>query len=93
MMTREMVIAQVNALGEDASYYVERNGDILVTFENFERFDDDWNEVKREFDNEEAINAFEDRLADEASKIFNGYYRHYQMDGFTVIVGYPSMDI
>lgn len=93
MMTREMVIAQVDALGEDASYYVDLEGDLHVTFEDFEGFDDDWDEIEREYDDEEAVDAFVERLEAEASEVSGDYYRYYQMDGFTVVTGCASMDI
>ena len=93
MMTREMVMVQVEALGEDASYYVDLKGDLHVTFEDFEGFNEDWEEVDREYDNEEAVDAFLERLGAEASEVSSDYYRYYQMDGFVVAVGYSSMDI
>ena len=92
-MTREMVMIQIDALGEDASYYVDRNGDLHVTFDDFEGFDADWEEVEREYDDAEAVDAFMEHLEAEASEASGDYYRYYQMDGFTVVVGYSSMDI
>jgi hypothetical protein len=93
MMTREMVMAQVDALGEDASYYVDRDGDLHVTLDDFGGYDEDWCEIDREYDDEEAVEAFLDLLEAEASEVSGDFYRYYQMDGFTVVVGCSSMDI
>lgn len=88
-----MVVEMVNALGNDASYFVDWDGNIHVTFNDFEGFDENWEEVEREYDDGEAVNAFVDRLETEALKISGDYYCYYQMNGFFVIVGYASMDI
>ena len=93
MMSREMVMELVGALGEDASYYVDCDGDVHVQFEDFEGFTEEWDEVMREYDDEEAVDAFLERLEAEASEMSGDFYQYYQMDGFVVIVGYASMDI
>lgn len=93
MMTREMVMELVGALGEDASCYVDRDGDVRVQLQDFEGFDEGWDEVEREYDDEEAVDAFLEHLEAEASEVSGDYYRYYQMDGFAVVVGYASMDV
>lgn len=92
-MTREMVVEMLNALGEDATYFVSKDGDIHVDFQDFEGFDEDWNEVEREYDDEEAVDAFFERLEAEALEVSGDYYRYYKMNGFTIVIGYASMDI
>ena len=93
MMTREMVVEMLNALGEDAIYSMTKDGDIRVEFQDFEGFDDDWNEVDREYDDEEAVDAFFEYLEDKALEVSGDYYRYFKMDGFTVIIGWASMEI
>ena len=93
MMTREMVIEQVEALEEDASYWVDSKGDLHITFDDFEGFDENWDEVEREYDNPEAVEAFMERLEAEAREAYEDYYDYYVMDGFTIKVGYSSFDI
>ena len=61
MMTYEMMKKAIEALGDDATLWV--HDDVLdVTFEDFEGFDDDWDEVMREYDDEDAVDAFSEML-------------------------------
>lgn len=92
MMTREMMIAAVETLGADASYYV-REDEINVTLEDFEGFDDDWSEVDREYDDEEAVNAFLEMLERECVSQEGDFYVTYHFDGFDVQLGYASFEI
>lgn len=92
MMTREMVLELLATLGDDVDVYVRQDGDVRVTVQDFEGFDDDWSEIEREFD-EDAVDAVEERLEDEASSAEGDFYRYYHFDGFTVVWGYASMDV
>ena len=93
MMTREMMIAAIENLGADASMYEFENGTIDVTLEDFEGFDDNWSEIDREYDNEEAVNAFLEMLEAECSSKEDDFYTIYHFEGFDVQLGYASFDI
>ena len=93
MMTREMMVAAIENLGADASMYEYADGMIAVTLEDFEGFDDDWSEIDREYDNEEAVDAFLEMLEAECSSKEGDFYRVYHFEGFNVQLGYASFDI
>lgn len=92
-MTREMMVAAVEALGEDVSLWERSDGTLDVTVEDFEGFDDDWSEVDREFDDEEAVDAFLEMLERECVSQEGDFYVTYHFDGFDVQLGYASFDI
>ena len=93
MMTREMVLELLATAGDDLTVTVDSRGDISVTVEDFIGFDQDWNEVERELDDEDLVNAIEDKLS-EACLSENGDLYHYiHFDGFSVCWGYASFDI
>lgn len=94
MMTLEMVMAMVDALGDDASYSYRASQAVLaVTLEDFAGFDEDWDEVERDYDDEEAVDAFVEALEASALSVEGDFYRDYEFDGFTVQLGYASMDV
>lgn len=91
-MTYEMMIATIKALGADAIYYV-RGSEIHVDIDDFESFDDDWDEVMRDYDNPEAVSAFEEMLEAECLRQNDDFYTTYYFEGFSVVLGYTSFDI
>ena len=92
-MNQTTVMAMVNALGDDASYYVAGN-DVHVTLNDFAGFDEDWCEVERDYDDADAVEAFIEGLTNEASAVTTDEcYTYYHMDGFVVVVGCESLDI
>ena len=92
MMTYEMMVTTLEALGEDVSYSVQ-DGFFRVTLEDFEGFDDDWSEVEREYDDPEAVERFEEMLEAECSSQEGDFYVVYHFEGFDVQLGYASFDI
>ena len=92
MMTMEMVMELLGTLGEDVTVYAQTNGDICVTVEDFEGFDEDYNEVDRDYD-EDAVEAVYDKLSDTCISEDGDYYCYFHFEGFTVIWGMASMDI
>lgn len=92
MMTFEMMVAAIEALADDALYDVI-DGEIHVTLYDFEGFDDDWCEIMRDYDDEQAVEAFLQMLADECLSSDGDFYEYYEFDGFTVKLGYASFDI
>lgn len=93
MMTREMMVAAIEALGADASLWERSDGLLDVTFEDFEGFDEDWSEIDREYDDEEAVDAFLEMLDRECVSREGDFYVTYHFEGFDVQVGYASFDI
>ena len=92
-MTREMMLTAIEALGEDASLWEYSDGTLGVTIEDFEGFDDEWSEVDREYDDEEAVDAFLEMLEAECSSQEGDFYVVYHFEGFDVRLGYASFDI
>ena len=92
-MTKEQIIEIMDSLGEDVTY-LEHKGVLYVTLEDFAGFDEDWNEVDRDYDNPEAVDDFLTML-EEASRSYDndGYYEIYSFDGFGVRLGCASFDI
>lgn len=93
MMTREMMLTAIEALGADASLWDEKDYCLDVTLEDFEGFDADWSEVDREYDDEEAVEAFLEMLEAECSSREGDFYVVYHFEGFDVQLGYASFDI
>ncbi len=91
-MNREQILEMANALGNDA-IVLNLTDHISVDFNDFEGFDDEWEEIMRDYDDEEAVEAFEEMLRKEALSVEDGFYTVYHFDGFDVKVGYTSYDI
>lgn len=97
MMTLEMVMELLEGLGDDMSVSSKKDKDgeicVYATVEDFEGFDEDWHEVDRKLDDEEAVVAVYDRLKKEALSVAGDYYRYFQFEGFYVEWGNASMEI
>lgn len=91
-MTYKNVLAMAEALGDDAIVF-DLNNQIHVDFNDFEGFDDDWSEIMRDYDDADAVEAFEEMLRAEALDVEDNFYTTYHFDGFIVKVGYTSYDI
>ena len=83
----------VDACGVDAILERHSDGTYGLTLEDFEGFDDDWNEVEREYDNEEAVDALLEWLEDNCIDKTERLYIHYVFPDFQVALGYASFDI
>lgn len=92
-MTRQKMIAIIKALGADASLWERFDGTLDVTLQDFEGFDDDWEEIEREYDDEEAVNIFLKMLERECVSQEGDFYVTYHFDNFDVVIGYASFDI
>ena len=93
----EKIIEMLEELGADVSYYVrdlEEDGlELAITIEDFEGFDENWSEIMRELDDEEAVDAFLEWLEEYCISKGGDFYREYQFEGFAVELGYASFDI
>lgn len=93
MTIHAQIINAIKALADDATYYISPNGDIHVNFEDFEGFNENWDEVEREYDNPKAVEKFQSMLARECNFIERNYYTYYYFNKFKVVAGYASYDI
>lgn len=94
MISYEMMVAQLEALGEDIFFdYDEVDHEFDVTIDDFAGFDKHWSEVMRPLDDAEAVQAFVAMLEEEAVSVEHDFYDYYQFDGFSVVLGYSSFDI
>jgi hypothetical protein len=92
-MTKEQIIEVMNSLGEDVTYW-DYDNVLHVTLEDFAGFDENWNEVDRDYDNPEAVNDFLIMLEDSCHVYDNdGLYELYRFDDFDVKLGCASFDI
>lgn len=92
-MTKEQIIEVINSLGEDVTYFYYK-GVLHVTLEDFGGFDENWNEIERDYDNPEAVDNFLTMLEKDSRSYDNdGYYEIYSFDGFDVRLGCASFDI
>lgn len=92
MMTLEMMVEMLEALGNDVTFDVDGTN-IDVTVEDFGGFDEDWSEIDREFDDEEAVDAFLETLTRECVSQEGDFYVVYHFEGFDLELGYGSFDI
>lgn len=97
-MTKNEVMELLNTIKNDdviISTWKKNNRDIIeVLIDDFEGFDDDWNEIERDYD-EKAVEEVIDKIMLSANlRGFNSnLYDEYEFDDFTVLVGYTSFDI
>ena len=92
-MTYEMFNEMVRALCDDVNLRTDSKGLIHLTVDDFLGFDENWDEIYREFDDEDAVDEFLEALEVECNEASGDYYRTYYFDEFAVKVGYSSMDI
>ena len=89
----EMVLKMLEGLREDVVVDVCGDGDVRVVVQDFEGFDDDYAEVFRELDDEDAIDEVYDKLEDLCSFAEGDYVRYFHFDGFVVAWEEASMEI
>lgn len=92
-MTKDMMLAAIAALKNDASLWIEDDYCLHVTLEDFDGFDDNWSEIDRPFDDADAVEAFLEMLENKCISFEDDYYSVYHFNDFDVKVGYSSFDI
>lgn len=76
------------------SYYQTNTKEYNLTFNDFDGFDDDWDEVYRDYDNPQAVEELEDWLNENCIECDDRrLYTCYYFDDFVVETGYASYDI
>ena len=83
----------VEACSDDVTLDRRSNGIYHLTLEDFEGFNENWHEVEREYDNEEAVDALLDWLETNCNEQREDFYIYYIFSDFQIIVGYSSFDI
>lgn len=78
----EKILEMIKAMGNDVAEYKVSENCITVIIDDFDGFDDDWSEVMRDYENPEAVEAFEDYIDEHESEF-----------DFEVYVDYTSSDI
>ncbi len=88
----ETLMTLIDACGNDADCY-EIHGIVYLTLHDFDGFNDDWDEIMRDYDNPNAVNALLDWLDTHCVSQNGNLYTDYFFDGFAVQLGYTSFDI
>lgn len=83
----------VNACGTDAIIERHCDGTYVLTLEDFDGFDEDWHEIEREFENDEAVDALLAWLNANCTERDANLYVRYTFPDFQVTVGYASFNI
>lgn len=83
----------VRACGDDATLERYSDGEYRLTLEDFEGFDKNWNEVEREYENEEAVDALLKWLEANYTERKSNLYIHYAFPDFRLTLGYASFNI
>ena len=76
----------------DVDYYTYEN-ELNIDFNDFDGFDDEWNEVEREYTNENLVNKILNYIETNATLIKDSLYKTYQLDDKTIVIGYTSFDV
>ena len=76
----------------DVDYYTYEN-ELNIDFNDFDGFNDEWNEVEREYTNENLVNKILNYIETNATLIKDSLYQTYQLDDKTIVIGYTSFDV
>ena len=85
------VIEMLNTYESEFDYFDDDNS-IDIEVNDFEGFDEDWNEIDREFDTE-IVNKVFNALKDNCIEYIEDFYTTFKFDTFTVSWGYVSYNI
>lgn len=92
-MTMEMMKEQLEALCENISFWeYEDENKLDVTVEDFEGFDEDWNEVYADID-EDAVDVMIKWLEENCDSHEGDFYYYYTFGDLVVRLGWASYDI
>ena len=91
-MTIELITNQLDRISADSWYNITDNR-IDLTINDFDGFDEDWNEMYREFVDEDLVDEVLEWLEENADYIDGDLYRSYYFGEICVEVGYTSFDI
>lgn len=88
----EMLLEMLETMGEDVDYVVLNDATVNITVNDFEGFDENWNEIEREY-NAETVETLINWLDTHCVSTKNDFYSYYEFEEFSVVLGYASYDI
>lgn len=92
MMT--MILDRLAALGYDVMFSIDADGTTIhATLQDFEGFDEHWCEIEREYDDEDAVDAFLEWCEETADSYTLDLASDYHFGDITLWVCYASADI
>ena len=86
------VMTMIEACKNDVDFEIDQNA-IYLTVNDFAGFDDDWNEIMRDYDNPEEVSTLLEWLRNNCITETENFYVVYSFNGFTVHLGFTSFDI
>ena len=86
------VMTMINACKDDVDFEIEQNT-IYLTVDDFYGFDEDWNEIMRDYDHPEEMSTLLNWLYNNCISKTDDLYVVYSFNGFTVHLGFTSFDI
>lgn len=90
----KMLIEKLEMLGDDVAYSFDEKEHLLhITFDDFEGFDEDWEEVYRDYTHPELVDEVMDFLDEHCLSQEGDFYHYYDFGDFVAKVGYTSFDI
>jgi hypothetical protein len=89
---KELLEMLVNACGVDVDM-TEIDNTCHIDFNDFEGFDENWDEIMRDYENPQAVSNLINWLNDNCLYCDEEYYTTYDFGDFIVKVGYTSYDI
>jgi hypothetical protein len=94
-MTKRELIKMVENMPdiEMSSLVYKGQPTLFLTLQDFVGFDEDWNEIYRDFEDEDGIDALWEKLESECERMERNFYTYFYFPGFCVQWGYTSMDI
>ena len=92
-MTMEMMKEQLNALCKDITFWEwDDENKLDVTVEDFEGFDEDWDEVYADID-DDAVEVMIEWLESHCDSHEGDFYYYYTFGDLVVGLGWASYDI
>ncbi len=86
------VMTMINACKDDVDFEIEQNT-IYLTVNDFCGFDEDWNEIMRDYDHPEEVSTLLDWLDNNCISQTDELYVVYSFNEFAVHLGFTSFDI
>ena len=77
----------------DLSYSSMNSKEYSLTFNDFYGFDEEWNELYRDYDNPQAVEELKEWLDENCLERKDKLYSRYYFNDFIVTTGYASYDI
>ena len=89
----EMLVMVLDRLADSGDCRFSVDGtEFDVTMCDFDGFDDEWDEVMRDYEDEEMVDALFE-LLDRAERVEGDFYHTYYFEDCTLELGFDSYDI